>query len=37
VTRLITGHRKTGKVKVAAYQRTQFATRYTAGDVGLLA
>jgi len=37
VTRLITGHRKTGQVKVAAYQRTQFATRYTAGDVGLLA
>jgi transposase InsO family protein len=37
VTRLITGHRKTGKVKVAEYQRIKFATRYTAGDVGLLA
>src|SRR6202162_2248188 len=37
VTRLIAGHRKTGKVKVATYRRTQFATRYTAGDVGLLA
>ena len=37
VTRLITGHRKTGQVKAAAYQRTKFATRYTAGDVGLLA
>src|ERR1039457_7122609 len=37
VTRLITGHRKTGKVKAAAYQRTKFATRYTAGDVELLA
>src|SRR5712691_6338643 len=37
VTRLITGHRKTGKVKVAAYQRTRFARRYTAGDLELLA
>src|SRR6202162_987532 len=37
VTRVITRHRKTGRVKVAAYQRTQFATRYAAGDVGLLA
>jgi transposase InsO family protein len=37
VTRLITGHRKTGQVKAAAYQRTKFATRYTAGDVELLA
>jgi hypothetical protein len=37
VTRLITGHRKTGQVKVARYQRTKFATRYTAADVGLLA
>src|SRR5258708_13978959 len=37
VTRLIAGHRKTGQVKTAAYQRTKFATRYTAGDVGLLA
>src|SRR6202167_2161944 len=37
VTRLIAGHRKTGHVKVAGYQRAKFATRYTAGDVGLLA
>jgi transposase InsO family protein len=37
VTRLITGHRKTGQVKAAAYQRTKFATRYTPTDVGLLA
>ncbi len=37
VTRLIAGHRKTGQVKTAAYQRTKFATRYTAGDVGLRA
>src|SRR5258708_33546322 len=36
-TRLIAGHRKTGQVKAAAYQRTKFATRYTARDVGLLA
>jgi transposase InsO family protein len=37
VTRLIAGHRKTGKVKVAAYPRTKFGTRYSAGDVRLLA
>jgi len=37
VTRLIAGHRKTGQVKVAAYQRTKFARRYTAADVELLA
>ena len=37
VTRLITGHRKTGQVKAAAYQRTTFARRYTAADVELLA
>jgi transposase InsO family protein len=37
VTRLITAHRKTGRVKAAAYQRRKFATRYTAGDVDLLA
>jgi len=36
-TRLITGYGKTGRVKAAVYQRTQFATRYTAADVGLLA
>ena len=37
VTRLIAGYRKTGRVKSVAYQRTRFATRYTAGDVVLLA
>jgi transposase InsO family protein len=37
VTRLIAGHRKTGKVKAADYQRSKFATRYTSGDVRLLA
>jgi transposase InsO family protein len=37
VTRLITAYRQTGQVKAAAYQRTQFATRYTAADVNLLA
>jgi transposase InsO family protein len=37
VTRLISAYRKTGVVKAAAYQRTQFATRYTAADVDLLA
>src|ERR1700681_4946497 len=37
VTRLITGHRKTGQVKAAGYQRTKFARRYTAGNVDLLA
>jgi hypothetical protein len=37
VTRLIAGHRKTGQVKAAAYQRTKFARRYTAADVELLA
>lgn len=37
VTRLIAAQRKTGQVKAAAYQRTKFAARYTAGDVGLLA
>ena len=37
VTRLIAGHRKTGQVKVAAYQRRKFARRYTAADVALLA
>src|SRR5664279_5300424 len=37
VTRLITGYSTTGCVKVADYQRTKFTTRYTAGDVGLLA
>lgn len=36
-TRLIAGYRKTGRVKAVAYQRTKFATRYTATDVGLLA
>src|ERR1035437_1788020 len=37
VTRLITAYRQTGQVKAAAYQRTHFATRYTAADVNLLA
>jgi hypothetical protein len=37
MTGLITAHRKTGRVKAAAYQRRKFATRYTAGDVDLLA
>jgi transposase InsO family protein len=37
VTRLIAGHRKTGRVKAAPYQRTKFATRYTSADVQLLA
>jgi len=37
VTRLIAGHRKTGQVKAAEYQRSKFTTRYTATDLGLLA
>ena len=37
VTRLITLQRRTGRVQAAAYQRTRFATRYTAADVILLA
>jgi transposase InsO family protein len=37
VTRLIAVQRNTGQVKAAAYQRTKFATRYTAADVRLLA
>ena len=37
VTRLITGYRRTGRVKAVAYQRTKFVTRYTATDVNLLA
>src|SRR6266849_3581514 len=37
VTRLIAAQRKTGQVKAVAYQRTKFATRYTAADVALLA
>ena len=37
VTRLIAAYGKTGRVQAAAYQRTKFATRYTAGDVDLLA
>jgi transposase InsO family protein len=35
--RLIAAYRKTGKVKTTAYQRTKFATHYTAADVELLA
>jgi hypothetical protein len=37
VTRLIAGHRKTGRVKAAEYQRRKFAMRYTPADVGWLA
>ena len=37
VTRLIAAYRKTGGVKAVRYQRRKFATRYTAGDVELLA
>jgi hypothetical protein len=37
VTRLIGLQRRTGRVKAAVYQRSKFATRYTAGDVNLLA
>src|SRR3954465_3898680 len=37
VTRLIAGYSATGRVKAAEYQRTRFATQYTAGDVDLLA
>jgi transposase InsO family protein len=37
VTRLIALQRRTGRVKAATYQRTKFATRYTAADVDLLA
>ncbi len=37
VTRLIAAYRKNGRVKAAAYQRTQFAKRYTPSDVDLLA
>jgi transposase InsO family protein len=37
VTRLITVYRETGRVNAAVYQRTSFATRYTAADVDLLA
>jgi len=28
---------RAGRVKSVAYQRTKFATRYTAGDIALLA
>jgi transposase InsO family protein len=37
VTRLIALQRRTGRVNATAYQRTKFATRYTAADVDLLA
>jgi len=37
VTRLIALQRRTGRVTATAYQRTKFATRYTAADVDLLA
>ena len=37
VTRLISAYCRTGRVQAVAYQRTRFATRYTAGDIDLLA
>jgi len=37
VTRWIAAYGKTGRVKVAAYQRTKFPARYNATDVNLLA
>ncbi len=37
VTRLIAAYRRQGRVQAVAYQRTRFATRYTAADLGLLA
>ena len=37
VTRLIGLQRRTGRVQAAVYQRTKFATHYTAADVDLLA
>jgi hypothetical protein len=37
VTRLISCYSTTGQVKAAVYQRTKFATQYTAGDLDLLA
>jgi hypothetical protein len=36
-TRLIAAYRSCGRVKAVAYQRTKFATHYTAADVDLLA
>jgi transposase InsO family protein len=36
-TRLIAAYRSCGRVKAAGYQRTKFATHYTAADVDLLA
>ena len=37
VTRLITEYQRTGRVRAVPYQRTRFASIYTAGDVDLLA
>jgi transposase InsO family protein len=37
MTRLISGYQRTGRVQAVAYQRTRFATRYTAADLNLLA
>jgi len=37
VTRLITGYHRTGRVVMTPYQRTSFASIYTAADVELLA
>src|SRR6266700_6502222 len=37
VTRLITSHTGTGRVKAASYERRKFAARYSKTDVELLA
>jgi transposase InsO family protein len=37
ITRLISLQRSTGQVKATVYERTKFATRYTAADINLLA
>lgn len=37
ITRLIAGYAKTGEVRPAPYQRRRFPSRYTKGDVDLLA
>ena len=37
VTRLITGYQETGRVIAVPYERTRFASIYTAADVDLLA
>lgn len=37
ITRLIAQQRRTGRLRAGAYQRSKFATRYTAPDITLLA